>query len=72
MLDILNTIDWSKFTVNVLIGYAISWIYFLGTLGFIQHFVGKTAGYFINYGLSCIVWFIVFNALHVLNPKGEL
>ena len=72
MIDIMKEINWKKFTVNVIIGNAISWIYFLGTLPFFQHLFGKTNGACINYGLSYIVWYIVFNALHVLNPKGEI
>jgi hypothetical protein len=72
MIDIMKEINWKKFTVNFIIGYAISWIYFLGTLAFIQHFFGKTTGAFINYGLSWIVWFIVFDSLRALNPKGEI
>jgi hypothetical protein len=72
MIDIMKEINWKKFTANVIIGYAISWIYFLGTVTFFQKLFGKTNGAFINYGLSWIIWFIVFDSLRALNPKGGL
>lgn len=71
MIDILNTIDFKKLTVNVLIGYTLSWIYFLGTLLYFQKIFGKMKGLSINFGLSWIVWFIISYSLHKLNPKGE-
>lgn len=71
MIDILKEINWKRFTVNVVIGYAASWIYFLGTIKIVQTLFGKMNGAFINYGLSWIVWFIVFDALRVLNPNNQ-
>ena len=68
---IKKEINWKKFTVNVILGYVISWVYFLGTLTYVQRIFGKANGTIINYGLSWAVWFIAFDALHTLNPSGD-
>lgn len=65
-------LNWKKITINIIIGYAISCIYYLGTVSILQKLLGKTEGMIINYGLSWIVWYIVFDSLHTLNPSGDL
>ncbi len=64
-------VDLKMLTVNALIGYVLSWIYFLGTIIYFQKLFGKVKGSAINFGLSWIVWFIIFYSLHKLNPKGD-
>lgn len=63
--------NYKKITINIIIGYIISWLYFLVTTSFIQRLIGKSEGILINYGLSCIIWVVIFHSLHTLNPNGD-
>jgi hypothetical protein len=68
-------IDWKKLTVNVIIGYIVSWLYFFITLPLFQILFGKALGKVavagINYGLSWIVWFWVTKLLTFAYAKGD-
>ena len=44
MLDINHLIDWKQLTVNVIIGYAVSWIYFLVSLALFRKTFGIVNG----------------------------
>jgi hypothetical protein len=57
-------IDWSRLGLGVILGYAISWVYFFLTLPFFMKFLGKVNGTVINYGLSWFVWILVTYATH--------
>ena len=57
-------IDWSRLGLGVILGYAISWVYFFLTLPFFMKLLGKVNGTVINYGLSWLVWILVTYATH--------
>lgn len=57
-------IDWSRLGLGVILGYAISWVYFFLTLPFLMKLLGKVNGTIINYGLSWLVWIAVTYATH--------
>ena len=65
----LSSINWSHFTFNLLLGYAISWIYFFATLPYFKEILGKTRGYFIGYLSSWIVWFV---ASYIIDGKLDI
>jgi hypothetical protein len=63
--------DWRSLTINALIGYVISWLYFFMALPIFQTLFGKVKGTAVNYGVSWIVWIIAIHALTVLYSKGD-
>ena len=65
-------IDWKKFTVNVVIGYAVSWIYFLVSLALFRKIFGKVNGVFVAYLTSWLVWILTAYLLHSMNPTGDI
>jgi hypothetical protein len=62
-------INWKKFTVNVIIGYVISWAYFFITLPLFYLVLGKVTGTILNYGISWLVWLGATYYLHKYYPK---
>lgn len=64
-------IDWSRLGLGVILGYAISWVYFFLTLPFLMKLLGKINGTIINYGLSWLVWIAVTYATHSTAPDDE-
>jgi len=68
MLEILNTINWKKYTVNILIGYLVCWIYFFVTVKYFQSMFGQINGIVINYGISWTIWLIISYTLHTRDP----
>ncbi len=68
-------INWKNITVNVILGYAASWIYFIVSLPLLENLFGKTLGKVtvagINYGMSWIVWFWVTHLLTFTYAKGD-
>ena len=64
-------IDWSRLGLGVILGYAISWVYFFLTLPFLMKLLGKVNGTIINYGLSWLVWIVVTYATHSTAPDDE-
>lgn len=68
MIDIQN-INWTKLGLGVILGYAISWIYFFLTLPILIKLLGKVNGTIINYGLSWIVWIIATYLIHYFTQK---
>ena len=78
MLDInyvinnaINLIDWKKLTVNVIIGYAVSWIYFLVSLALFRKTFGIVNGGIIAYLSSLLVWILTAYLLHSINQQGD-
>lgn len=65
-------IDWKKFTVNVVIGYVISWLYFLVFLIFFRKVFGKVNGVFVAYLTSWLVWILTAYILQSMNPTGDI
>lgn len=65
----VSNIDWSKLGLGIILGYAISWVYFFLTLPILIKLLGKINGTIINYGLSWLLWIIVTYIIHssVLN-----
>jgi hypothetical protein len=57
-------IDWSRLGLGVVLGYAISWVYFFLTLPIFMKLLGKVNGTVINYGLSWLVWILATYATH--------
>ena len=72
MLDIHHAIDLKKFTVNVVIGYVVSWVYFLVSLPLLRKVFGSVNGVFAAYLTSWLVWVVAAYSLHSVNPRGEL
>ena len=71
MLDINHLIDWKQFTVNVIIGYAVSWIYFLVSLALFRTIFGVVKGVFVAYLSSWLVWILTAYLLHSINQTGD-
>jgi len=74
MLDInyvINLVDWKQFTVNVIIGYAVSWIYFLVSLALFRTIFGVVKGVFVAYLSSWLVWILTAYLLHSINLSGD-
>jgi hypothetical protein len=65
-------INLKQFTINIVIGYLISWAYFFITLPLFIILLGKFNGSIINYGLSWLLWIGVTYYLHKKNPKGNI
>jgi hypothetical protein len=64
MIDIIHKIHWPKLGIGIILGYAISWIYFIITLPFLIRLLGKVNGTIINYGLSWLLFIIVTYIIH--------
>lgn len=64
MENISNEISWPKIGLGIILGYAVSWVYFFLTLPILIHLLGKINGTIINYGLSWLVWIIVTYITH--------
>jgi hypothetical protein len=64
-------LNWSRLGLGVILGYAISWVYFFLTLPFLMKLLGKINGTIINYGLSWLVWIVVTYATHSTAPGDE-
>jgi len=71
MLDINHLIDWKQLTVNVIIGYAVSWIYFLVSLALFRKTFGIVNGGIIAYLSSWLVWILTAYLLHSINQTGD-
>jgi len=71
MLDINHLIDWKQLTVNVIIGYAVSWIYFLVSLALFRKTFGTVKGTAIAYLSSWLVWILTAYLLHSINQTGD-
>ena len=71
MLDINHLIDLKQFTVNVIIGYAVSWIYFLVSLALFRKTFGTVKGGIIAYVSSLLVWILTAYLLHSINQQGD-
>lgn len=54
-----DDIDIIRLGVGIILGYAISWVYFFLTLPIFMKILGKINGTIINYGLSWLVWILV-------------
>ena len=63
-----NMIDWKSLTINAIIGYVITWTYFLLTVKYFQNIFGKINGAFINYSISWILWIILTYIMHKISP----
>jgi hypothetical protein len=64
-------IDWSRLGIGVVLGYAISWVYFFLTLPIFMKLLGKVNGTIINYGLSWLIWILVTYATHSTSPDDD-
>lgn len=64
-------IDWKRFSLGVVLGYAISWVYFFLTLPIFMKLLGKVNGTVINYGMSWLVWILVTYATHSTTDEDE-
>ncbi len=60
-------IDWSRLGLGVILGYAISWVYFFLSLPLLMKIMGKVNGTIINYGISWLVWIVVSYIIHSSN-----
>jgi hypothetical protein len=57
-------ISWPKLGLGIILGYAVSWVYFFLTLPILMKLLGKINGTIINYGLSWLIWILVTYATH--------
>ena len=71
MLDINHLIDLKQLTVNVIIGYAVSWIYFLVSLALFRKTFGTVKGGIRAYVSSLLVWILTSYMLHSINLSGD-
>jgi hypothetical protein len=58
--------EWKQESINIGIGYLLSWVYVLLVLSFFQRMFGKTKGILVAYGSSFLVWYAV---LYILNQR---
>ncbi len=49
--------DWIHDSLDIVIGYIVSWTYILVFLSYFQRVFGKSLGILLVYGTSWIVWF---------------
>jgi hypothetical protein len=63
--------DWRSPTINALIGYIISWLYFFIALPIFQTLFGRARGTAVNYGISWIVWIVATHTLTIIYSKGD-
>ena len=68
---VINLIDWKKLTVNVIIGYAVSWLYFLVSLALFRKIFGVVKGAAVAYLSSLLVWILTAYLLHSINQQGD-
>lgn len=61
--------EWKQQSINIGIGYVLSWIYALVVLSFFKRMFGLTKGILIAYGSSFLVWYAV---LYFLNQKESI
>jgi len=71
MLDINHLINWKKFTITVIIGYAVSWIYFLVSLALFRNIFGMVKGGIIAYLSSWLVWILATYFINSINLSGD-
>ena len=64
-------IDWTRLGLGVILGYAISWVYFFLTLPIFMKLLGKINGTVINYGISWLIWIVVTYYTHSTNPDDD-
>lgn len=64
-------IDWTRLGLGVILGYAISWVYFFLTLPIFMKLLGKINGTVINYGISWLIWIVVTYYTHSINPEDD-
>ena len=64
-------IYWSRLGLGVVLGYAISWVYFFLTLPIFMKLLGKINGTVVNYGMSWLVWILVTYATHSTAPDDD-
>jgi hypothetical protein len=67
----IDSIDWSKFTINVILGYGVSWVYFFLTASIFIKLFGKAQGYTINYIISWMIWIVAVKLLYTMFPNGN-
>ncbi len=67
----IDSINWSKFTVNIILGYGVSWIYFFLTASIFTNLFGKVQGYTINYIISWMIWILAVKWLYIMFPNGN-
>jgi len=67
----IDSFNWSKFTLNIIVGYGISWLYFIVTASIFTNLFGKVQGYTINYIISWMVWIVAIKYLYILFPNGN-
>ena len=56
-------VDWKQDSINVAIGYIVSWVYVLAVLSCFQRMFGTAKGILIAYGSSFLVWYAVLYRL---------
>jgi hypothetical protein len=61
-------VDWKQDSINVAIGYLVSWIYVLAVVSFFQKLFGTTKGVLVAYISSFLVWYAVLYGLNLRNP----
>jgi hypothetical protein len=67
MLDLnhmYNTIDIKKLSLNTIIAYGASWLYFFISLPIIKKIFGTITGTTLNYLISWVIMLIVIYILH--------
>ena len=64
-------IDWTRLGLGVILGYAISWVYFFLTLPIFMKLLGKINGTVINYGISWLVWIVATYYTHSTDPDDD-
>ncbi len=65
-----NWIDWKKLTVNVVIGYVVSWAFTFVAYFMLKGFIGKVKAAFVSYVASWPVWIGATIFLSAMNPSG--
>ena len=63
------SITLNKHIVNLVIGYIISWTYYILTLPFFVSKIGKISGATINYFISWGLLLVVFFILSIIDPE---
>ncbi len=67
----IDSFNWSKLTLNIILGYGISWLYFIVTASIFTRIFGKVQGYTINYVISWLIWIVAIKYLYILFPNGN-
>ena len=71
MIDLRNSINWEKFSVTIILGYIVSWVYFFITNSFFETIFGKVKGSIVNYSISWMIWIITVYILNKIYPNGN-